>query len=121
MVSNEILGIAGEVAIINSKRYWIAPPTIAKLAGAAMYLSAIGDANNVHDVLLNQLGIEAPAHALSWLIRGDDSLFGELCQATFDEVVGGIEIAYSQLSPANFLKLSLLTKNAMMAIAKPKQ
>ena len=60
------------------------------------------------------------AHALSWLIKGDDSLFDEFINGTFEEIVDALETAYSLISTQSFLKLSGLAKNVVNLTAKQK-
>lgn len=60
------------------------------------------------------------AHALSWFVKGDDSLFEELRKGTFDETVQGLEVALSLISAENFYKLSVLAKNVQNLTAKQK-
>lgn len=120
LVADAILGIDVRTCIIGGKVYVIHPPTIKKLAGATHYLADIANAESVHDVLCKQVNIEALAHAFSWLVRGDNSIYEELLGGTFDELVEGIETAYTLLSPQGFLKLSHLTKNVAMMTAQPK-
>lgn len=120
LVADAIIGLDVRTCIVGGKVYVIHPPTIKKLAGAAHYLDGIANADSVHAVLCNQANIENIAHAFSWIVNGDDSLFEQVAHGAFDELVEGIELAYSMLSPQGFLKLSHLAKNVAMMIAQPK-
>jgi len=53
-------------------------------------------------------------------IKGNDSLFDELLKGTFNEIVEGLEIAFSLISAENFYKLSILAKNVQNLTAKQK-
>lgn len=120
IVSSAILGMDFRTVLINNKTYVILPPTIKKIAGAGYYLSDIKDAESVREVLL-ALSTESAAHALSWLIGGNDDLFEELKEGTFDEIVSALELGYSLISTENFLKLSSLARNVANLIAKQRQ
>ena len=61
------------------------------------------------------------AHALSWFIKRERYLlFDELLKGTFNEIVEGLEIAFSLISAENFYKLSILAKNVQNLTAKQK-
>ena len=107
------------MVVVNGKSYIIIPPTIKKLAGAGYWLSSIkGD--TIKDVLLSKENPEAFAHALSWFIQGDDSMFEELSGGTVEEIKEALDIAYSLVSVKNFIGLSDLARNVASLIAKPK-
>lgn len=120
IVSASIVGADFVNVMVNNKVYSIFPPTIHKLAGAGMYLSELGDEQSLKDMIKSINRSDNLAHALSWLIQDDDSLFEELSQGTFDELVNAINEAYSQISVENFMKLSTLAKNVVRLIANPK-
>ncbi len=120
IVSASIVGADFVNVMVNNKFYSIFPPTIHKLAGAGMYLSELGDEQSLKDMIKSINRSDNLAHALSWLIQDDDSLFEELSQGTFDELVNAINEAYSQISVENFMKLSTLAKNVVRLIANPK-
>ncbi|WP_018667560.1 hypothetical protein [Bacteroides gallinarum] len=120
IVNGSIIGADFETIIINNKSYVISSPTIYKIAGAGYYLSDLPECKTVHDILVSLKNIEAAAHALSWFIQGDDKLFKELSYGTFDEVVQGLETAFSMISAENFCKLSALSKNVRSLTAKQK-
>lgn len=120
VVSASIIGADFVNVMVNNKVYSIFPPTIHKLAGAGLYLSDFGNEENVRDILVSINNADKLAHALSWLIKGDNSLFNELEQGTFDELVDAVNQAYSLISVENFAKLSALAKNVAMLIANQK-
>lgn len=120
VVSASIIGADLVNVMVNNKVYSIFPPTIHKLAGAGLYLSDFGDEQTFRDVIKSINNSDKLAHALSWLIKGDDSLFEELERGTFDELVDAVSQAYSLISVENFTKLSALAKNVAMLIANQK-
>lgn len=120
IVSASIVGADMTSAVVNGKAYTIHPPTIHKLAGAGVYLSEFGGEETLGDVIKSINCSDKLAHALSWLINGDDSLFNELAEGTFDELVEAVSGAYSLVSLENFMKLSTLAKNVSGLIAKRK-
>lgn len=109
------------VVIVNGKSYIVTPPTIKKIAGAAYWLSDVKDGKDMRELLASINNVEPLAHALSWFIQGNDSLFEELSNGTLDEVIDGLESAYSLLSTKNFLMLSVLAKNVASLTAKQRQ
>lgn len=121
IVSGAIIGMDFKIILVNSKRYIITPPTIRKIAGAAYWLSDIQEAKSIKDVLLSINNADSLAHALSWFINGNDNLFEELSNGTQDEIIEGLEAAYSLTSTRNFIKLSTLARNVakMTADSKP--
>jgi hypothetical protein len=121
IVSSAILGMDFRVVIVNGKSYIVTPPTIKKIAGAAYWLSDVKDGKNMRELLASINNVEPLAHALSWFIQGNDSLFEELSNGTLNEVIDGLESAYSLLSTKNFLRLSVLAKNVASLTAKQRQ
>lgn len=119
IVSSAILGMDFKVVVVAGKSYVIPPPTIKRLAGAGYWLSSIkGD--TIKDVFLSKENPEAFAHALSYMIQGDDSLFDELSNGTDGEIRYALEEAYSMVSVGNFIELLGLARNVASLIAKPK-
>ena len=121
IVSSAILGMDFKVVIVNGKSYIVTPPTIKKIAVAAYWLSDVKDGKNIKELLASINNVEPLAHALSWFIQGNDSLFEELSNGTLNEVIDGLESAYSLLSTKNFLRLSVLAKNVASLTAKQRQ
>ena len=120
IVNSSIIGADFKTIVINNKSYVISPPTILKIAGAGCYLAEFPECNTFHDVLSSLKDMDNVAHALSWFVKGDDSLFEELRKGTFDETVQGLEVALSLISAENFYKLSVLAKNVQNLTAKQK-
>ena len=119
IVSSAILGMDFKVIMVNGKSYTVTPPTIKKLAGAGYWLSSIkGD--TIKEVFLSKENPEAFAHALSYMIQGDDRLFDELSNGTDTEIREALDEAYSMVSVRNFTELLDLARNVTSLIAKPK-
>lgn len=117
LVAASVIGADFTNVLVNGKPYVILPPTIHKLAGAGMYLCDFGDEVALRDIIKSINDSDKLAYALSWLIRDDESLYEELSQGTFDELVDAISEAYSLISVENFMKLSALAKNVARLIA----
>lgn len=120
LVSAEIIGLNVKYIIINDKSYVVESPTIHKLAGAGYWLSDIGEGNTLADMFATLEKSENLCRAMSWLIQGNDELWEELSQASLDEVVDGLCMAYSMVDLTNFLRLSDLVKSVKNLIAKRK-
>lgn len=120
IVAGAIIGLDFKVVVINGKAYAIHPPTIAKIAGAASYLSDIEGGETLQDILMSLTSIESATKALSWLIAGNESLSEELSQGTLEEVVSALEQGLMLISAENFIKLSLLARSVQKVIAKLK-
>lgn len=119
IVSSAILGMDVGTCVVNGKAYFIKPPTIKKMAGAGYYLSELGDGSSVKELLWT-LASDKAAHALSWMIQGNDTLADELSNGTLEEVIDGLTTAFDMIKPENFIKLSGLTKSIASLIARPK-
>ena len=118
IASSAILGMDFKVVIVNGKSYLVTPPTIRRIAGAAYWLSDVKDGKTIRELLASINNVEPLAHALSWFIQGDDILVEELSQGTLDEVIDGLDAAYSLVSTDSFLKLSGLARNVADLTAK---
>lgn len=121
MVNSAIIGYDSVTVRIGGKRYVVQPPTIYRLSGAGYYLSEIGEGKTIRDVLSTLGKVDNLAKALSWLIAGDESLAPELAQADFDEIINGLETAYSLISAQSFIKLSTLARSVASLTAKQRQ
>ena len=106
--------------VIGGKAYTVYPPTIHKLAGAGYYFSGAKEGDSVKDIILSLGDAKLWAHALSWLIEGNDSLYESFSKADADEVIEALIEALSLISAENFLKLLALTKNVAKLTARPK-
>ncbi len=120
VVSASIVGADFANVIIDGRLYVILPPTIHRLAGAGLYLSDFGNEQTVRDVIKSLNNSDKLAHALSWFVNGDDSLYEDFSRGTFDELVDAVTQAYSLISVENFTKLSALAKNVARLIANQK-
>lgn len=120
MVANAIIGMDYIDIEVNGKIYVVKPPTIYKIVGGGKYLSVAENVENLTDVFRVMNNADNLAHALSWLINGNDNLYNEFTKGTFDELVAGVEKIYSLMSIENFIKLSTLAKNVSMMIANPR-
>ena len=107
IVNAAVLGKDFETVIVNGKAYVINPPTIHKMAGAGYYLSDLKGATTVMDMLRSLKDVKQASLALSWLIKGDESLSDELARGEFDEVVEALAVGLSMVSTENFYKLSV--------------
>lgn len=118
LVSAEVAGLNFRTVIVAEKAYVINPPTIARLCGAVYWLSDMGDFRSMREILENIGRSDHLARALSYLIRGDDSLWEELSHGTREEVTDSIEAALDLIDLANFTKLSALTRSVKTLTAK---
>ncbi len=117
-ISGAILGFDGDIVFVGGRRYIIQPPTIHRIAGAAYYLSDMGDGKSYKEVIMSINDSEKLAKALSWFIKGDTSLCESLMQGTFEEIVNALETAYSMISAHSFMKLSALARSIASLTAK---
>lgn len=119
IVTSAVLGMDFKSVTVAGKLYTITPPTMKKIAGAGYWLSGM-EGDTIKDVIMSGKNIDAFAHALSWFIQGDDSLFDELLQGDGMEIRKALNEAYSMLSVEDFIGLSGLARNVANLIAKPK-
>lgn len=120
LVSGAILGFDGEAVEVNGKIYIVKPPTIAKIAGAAYWLSGLTNVNSFEDIVKSLSDIHIVSKALSWFVQGDDKLSDELSQGTLDEVVDALEKAFSMVSAENFTRLLILVRSVARLTANPR-
>ena len=121
IVSSAIIGMDFKVVIVDGKSYMVNPPTIKRIAGAAYWLSDVKDGKTIRELLASINNVEPLAHALSWFIQGNDSLFEDLSNGTLEEIIDGLDAAYSLISTDSFLRLSDLVKNVSNLTAKQRQ
>lgn len=121
IVSSAIIGMDFKVVIVDGKSYMVNPPTIKRIAGAAYWLSDVKDGKTIRELLASINNVEPLAHALSWFIQGNDSLFEDLSNGTLEEIINGLDAAYSLISTNSFLRLSDLVKNVSNLTAKQRQ
>lgn len=121
IVSEAILGLDFRHVVVAGRAYRVDPPTIRRLAGAARCLSAVAGAATLMEIISSPDNLEALPRALSWFIRGDDTLAASLSEGTPEELKDGLKTAYGLLSTEDFLKLSLLARNVAGTVAKQRQ
>ena len=120
LVADAILGEDSVTTMVNGKTYCISPPTIIKLVKAAKYLNSFEEGKTLAEVLGMLKNLYDACKALSIFIQGDESISDELSKGTFEEVVNGLQTAYSLISIKDFQTLSILAKSAARMIAKPR-
>lgn len=121
LVSKAILGKESKTIVVNGKPYFLKPPTIKKIAGAGYALGDFGVSGGTFgDVLKAMQDTEKAAEALSWFIKGDDSLKKELMDGTLEEITKGISEAVEMLGIRDFQRLSDLSRSVRRLIANPK-
>ena len=121
LVTDAFLGYDDKAVIIAGEVYIIKSPTIRIIAKASHYLcESIGDGTNLKDVFSDMAQLDNVAKAMSVFIKGDESLTDKILEGSVDELVHGIEVAYSQFSIKNFCRLSALRKSVERMIANQK-
>ena len=105
---------------MNGKAYYVSPPTIIKLVKAAKYLDSFEEGKTLAEVLGMLKNLDDTCKALSVFIQGDESISDELSKGTLEEIVYGLQTAYSLISIKDFQTLSILAKSAARMIAKPR-
>ena len=120
LVSAALLGLDGETVIVAGRAYYIAPPTIRRIALAAYYLSDMKDGDTVREIMQSMGDLKCACNALSCLIGGDESLTEQLMDGTLEEVAVALDVAYNLVSVENFYKLSVLARNVANLTAKQK-
>jgi hypothetical protein len=120
LVADAILGEDSVTIMVNGKTYCISPPTIIKLVKAAKYLDSFEEGKTLAEVLCMLKNLDDACKALSVFIQGDESISDELSKGTLEEVVNGLQTAYSLISIKDFQTLSILAKSAARMIAKPR-
>lgn len=119
-VGAAIIRMDFRTVVIGGKGYTILPPTIDRLAGAGYYCAGAKEGADIREVLLSMADAKSWAHALSWLIEGNDSLSNTFIKADANEVIDALIEGLSLISIENFLKLSVLMRNVARLTAKPK-
>ena len=120
LVADAILGEDSVTIMVNGKTYCISPPTIIKLVKAAKDLNSFEEGKTLAEVLCMLKNLDDACKALSVFIQGDESISDELSKGTLEEVVNGLQTAYSLISIKDFQTLSILAKSAARMIAKPR-
>lgn len=122
LVTDAIIGNDFKTIVVNNNPYTIYPPTINKMSGAISCLSVLNipESGTFKEMLMLCKDMGAFSKALSWVIKGDDSLSDELSQGTHEEVVDGLNVAFS-LIPAKVFRTAVnLMKSASLLAARPK-
>lgn len=119
LIAGAIAGLDYKVVLVKDKAYILKPPTIHRIAGASYWLTEMGDAKTLRDLLATLDKAENLAKALSWFIQGDDALAEELAEGSLPEIIDALEVAFSLIDAANFIKLSALVRSAKLLIVKP--
>ena len=105
--------------IVANHSYTLYPPTIERIARASFFLSDLPEnCAGLADMVESMKNIESSCCALSCFITGDSRLAEELKKGTLDEIVEGLSVALTLISPENFIKLSALTKNVARLVAR---
>ena len=122
LIADAITGNDFKTIIVNDKPYTIYPPTINKMSGAISCLSVldIPESGTLKEMLMLCKDMGAFSKALSWAIKGDDSLSNELSQGTHEEVVDGLNVVFSLISAKVFLTAVNLMKSASLLAARPR-
>ncbi len=122
LVSDAIIGADYTIVYVNGKAYPIKPPTIHKLAGAISCISGLelDEQGTLKDMLLSAKDCKAYAKALSWFIKGNQSLNAELSKGTLEEVVKALTIAFDLVGINPFLTAASLTRSASLLAASPR-
>ena len=120
LITDAILEEDSVTIMVNGKTYCISPPTIIKLVKAAKYLNSFEEGKTLAEVLGMLKNLYDACKALSIFIQGDESISDELSKGTLEEVVNGLQTAYSLISIKDFQTLSILAKSAARMIAKPR-
>ncbi len=115
-MSETLLGKESETVVVNGKPYFIKPPTIKQIAGIGYSLSESGET----DILSAMRDVGSVCKALSWAVRGDESLSEEFEKASFSEVVSALEVSIGKIGIEDFQRLSGLRRSVLRLIANQK-
>ena len=118
LVTAAMLGLDGDSIFVGGKCYFVKPPTIKKIVGCAHYMGSFGDEQSLGDYIRKLTDLGDICKALSWLIRGDETLAEELSNGTVDEIIEGVETGIRLIGTKNFIRLSVLSRNVSGLIAK---
>lgn len=120
MVAQAIAGSDAKIIIVGGKAYSVAPLTIRQLAGAGQYLSELPEVATITDAINSITHAECLTKALSWLVRGDESLSGRFAGCPLNDVANGICEAMSTIDTAGFSALLASMRNVKTLIARPR-
>lgn len=110
MVAEALTGTDHRPVLVNGKFYIINSPTIHRLAGCIQCLSGMPKGDSVAGVLQNLGDFGKLAKALSWLIKGDESIAEELSHGTPEECIEGIEKGLSLIDVSVFQRAVALQR-----------
>ena len=116
LVSSAILGIDFEPVMIGGKVYQIYPPTIRKFVGAVSCLKETKGESFLEIIM--GMDLVDSCRALSWFIKGDESLKDVFLDCPLSEVQEGLIKAFGLVDPQNFIRLSALQRNVRRLIAR---
>lgn len=119
-VGEAITGLDFITVVVNRKAYTVFPPTINSIAGAAKCLSDVHDGDTWRSVILSLGDCMQYAKALSWFIRGDESLSEELGNGTVEELVEALESSMLMIGIEVFPKAVSLARSVSLLAAKPR-
>ena len=110
MVAAALIGADYRTVAVNGICYLIQSPTIYRLCGCIKQLAGMKQAETVKDVIESLGDLNKYAKALSWLVKGDESLADTFSQATPKDVVNALEIGLSLIDISVFQKAAVLAK-----------
>lgn len=119
-VGEAITGLDFATVVVRGKAYTILPPTVNTIAGAARCLAGVRDGGTWREAILSLGDYGQYAKALSWFIRGDESLSGELGEGRPEELVDALEAAMSMIGIEVFRKAASLAKSVSLLAARPR-
>lgn len=120
IVADALTGLDCQAFLVNSRRYVMRPPTIRRLALAGSHLSGFDTGDTMAELLAGISDMGRLSKALSCFIQGDEGLADELSEGRPEEVVKGLELAYSMLDPKVFIKAVSLARSVTRLIAQPR-
>ncbi|MCD7722227.1 MAG: hypothetical protein LUI09_08385 [Prevotellaceae bacterium] len=121
IVSEALLGLDFRNVVVAGRVYQIDPPTVRRLAGAALHLSGVAETPTIKDFVLSQEKLESVAKALSWLVCGSEQKWKEMSRGTPEELADALEAAYSLVSPAPFMRLSTFARSVASLTARQRR
>ncbi len=120
LVAGALTGRDGVPFLVNNRRYVMRPPTIRRLAAAGYHLAGYDAGRTMGELLASITDMGRLCKALSCFLKGDESLASELMDGAPEDVVHGLELAYTMLDPQVFIKAVGLARNVASLIAQPR-
>ncbi|MCD8265574.1 MAG: hypothetical protein LUC33_00320, partial [Prevotellaceae bacterium] len=121
IVSEALLGLDFRNVVVAGRVYQIDPPTVRRLAGAALRLSGVAETPTIKDFVFSSERLESVAKALSWLVCGSEQEWRELSRGTPEELADALETAYTLVSPRPFMRLSTLARSVAELTARQRR